>query len=136
MIQFEITTCPDSNVIAPFTFYQNQIYLGKSTGDLWINDNSLLASHAMLEVIEKDLLFHPQKGVEFYLLNGKRSSSIRKLKINDTITLGKTTIKIVNFQETQRDSKKVILNNKLNKLIEENSQRLTVVEKLTKLMKQ
>ncbi len=135
MIHFEITTCPDSNVVAPFTFYQNQIYLGKSTGDLWINDSSLLASHAMLEVIEKDLLFHPQKGVEFYLLNGKRSSSIRKLKINDTITLGKTTIKILNFRETLRDSKKVILNNKLNKLIEENSQRLTVVEKLTKMKK-
>lgn len=136
MIHFEIISGPDLNSQAPFKYHQNQIYLGRSSGDLWIKDSSLLPTHIMLEVIEKDLLIHPQKGVEFYLLNGKRSSSIRKLKINDTILIGKTTIKILGFQETIRESKKDILNNKLAKLIEEGSQRLNVVEKLTKLMKQ
>jgi hypothetical protein len=135
MIQFEVTDCPDSQVMAPFTFYQNQIYLGKSKGDLWINDPSLLANHAMVEVVERDLLFHPQKGVEFYHLNGKRSSTVRKIKIGDIITIGKTKIKILDFQETRRESKKVILNNKLSKLIAENSLRLTVIERLSRLMK-
>lgn len=136
MIQFEIISGLDLNVQAPFKYYQNQIYLGRTNGDLWIKDSSLLPTHVMLEVIEKDLLIHPQKGVEFYLLNGKRSSSIRKLKTNDLIQIGKTTIKILGFQETIRESKKNILNQKLNKLIEEGSQRLSVIEKLTKLMKQ
>ena len=136
MIHFEIIESPDQNVLSTFKYFQNQIYLGRSSGDLWVTDNSMLVSHAMLEVIGKELLVHPQKGVEFFLINGKRASNIRKLKANDKLSFGNTTIKILGFEETVRDSKKEILNNKLNKLIEENSGRLNVVEKLTKLMKQ
>lgn len=136
MIHFEVIESPDQNVLSGFKYFQNQIYLGRSTGDLWINDNSLLTSHVMLEVIGKELLIHPQRGVEFYLINGKRASNIRKLKVNDKITLGSTLIKVISFEETIRESKKEILNNKLKKLIDENSSRLNVVEKLTQLMKQ
>lgn len=136
MIHFEVIESPDQNVLSGFKYFQNQIYLGRSTGDLWINDNSLLTSHVMLEVIGKELLIHPQRGVEFYLINGKRASNIRKLKVNDKITLGSTLIKVISFEETIRESKKEILNNKLNKLIDENSSRLNEVEKLTQLMKQ
>ena len=136
MIHFEVTESPDQNVLSSFKYFQNQIYLGRSTGDLWIGDNSLLVSHLMLEVIGKELLIHPQKGVEFFLINGKRASNIRKLKVNDKVSFGHTSIKILAFEETIRDSKKDILNAKLNRLIEENSSRLNAVEKLTKLMKQ
>lgn len=136
MIHFEVSESPDQNVISSFKYFQNQIYIGRTTGDLWINDNSLLSSHLMLEVIGKELLIHPQKGVEFFLINGKRASNIRKLKPNDKVSIGNTSFKIIAFEETERSSKKELLNNKLNKLIEENSSRLNVVEKLTKLMKQ
>lgn len=136
MIHFEVTESPDQNVLSAFKYFQNQIYVGRSTGDLWISDNSLLVSHIMLEVIGKELLIHPQKGVEFFLINGKRASNIRKLKMNDKVSFGKTTIKILGFEETIRESKKELLNTKLNKLIEENSSRLNAVEKLSKLMKQ
>lgn len=136
MIKLEITESPDNNVISAFTYFQNQIYLGRNSGDLWINDNELLTSHIMLEVIDKDLLIHPQSGVEYYLLNGKRASVIRKLKMNDKITIGKTVIRILGFEETKRPSKKELLNNKLNQLVEENSSRIPVVESLSRLMKQ
>lgn len=136
MIEIQIIESPDENIVASFKYFQNQIYLGRSSGDLWINDSSLAASHAMLEVIEKDLLIHPQKGIDFYLINGKRASAIRKLKINDQITIGKTVIKVLAYEETVRESKKDLLNRKLNELIETNSDRLHVVESLTKLMKQ
>lgn len=135
MINFEIINSPDSNVISEFKYFQNQIYLGRTTGDLWIDDQDLLTSHIMLEVIEKDLLIHPQKSVEFYLLNGKRATAIRKLKPRDEITFGKTKLRVISFEETPKESKKEILNKKLNALMEENSPRLTVVESLTKLMK-
>ena len=136
MIEFQVIESPDENVHSTFKFFQNQLYVGRSNGDLWIQDASLAASHVMLEVIGKDLLVHPQRDVEFYLINGKRASAIRKLKINDSVTIGKTTLKIISFSETYWESKKNILNHKLNELIQNNSERLTVVEGLTKLMKQ
>jgi hypothetical protein len=136
MIQFEITSSADENVIAPFCFHQNQIYLGRSIGDLLIKDHEIRNSHMMIEVIGSELLIHPQKDVEFYLLNAKRASMIRKVKIGDVVTIGKTTFKIIAFNETKRATKKEILNEKLNELIEENSSCLPVIESLTKRMKQ
>lgn len=136
MIEFKILQGPDENVISSYKFFQNQIYLGRTSGDLQINDNNLYQSHAMLEVIGKELLIHPQRGVEFYLINGKRASTVRKLKIGDQVTLGETIFKVISFQETETVSKKNILNSRLNELIEEGSSRLSVIEALTKLMKQ
>lgn len=136
MINLEIKESPDSNVISTFKYFQNQIYLGRTSGDLWIDDKSLFATHVMLEVIGKELLIHPQKGVEFFLINGKRASAIRKLKPSDQVTIGQTVISVVAFEETVKVSKKNILNAKLNNLIDQNSPRLTVIERLSKLMKQ
>jgi hypothetical protein len=136
MIQFEITSSPDENVVAPICFHKNQIYIGRSNGDLLIKDNEIRNSHLMIEVIGPELLIHPQKDVEFYLINSKRASVIRKLKVGDIVGIGKTIIKIIAFQETKRVTKKEILNEKLNKLIEENSLRLPAIESLTKRMKQ
>lgn len=136
MIKLEIVKSPDSNVITQFTYFQNQIYLGRNSGDLWINDNELLPGHVMLEVIDSHLLIHPQKDVQFYLLNGKRSTTIRKIKVNDEVTIGHTILKILAFTETVRPTKKELLDNKLGQLVEANSSRLPVIESLTKLMKQ
>lgn len=135
MIQLEITQSPDLNVVSTFKYFQNQIYLGMSSGDLWIKDKELSATHVMLEVIGSELLIHPQRGVEFYLINGKRASVIRKLKPLDQVTIGKTTFKIQAFEETVRESKKSLLNRKLSQFIETHSPRLSVIESLTKRMK-
>jgi hypothetical protein len=135
MIHLEIISSPDSNILTQFQFFQNELYLGRNSGNLHIQDPALLGSHVMVEVVEKDLIIHPQKGVEFYLIDGKRSSTIRKIKTGQIITIGTTTFKVVNFEETQNRTKKQILDEKLNQLVEENSPRLAVIEKLANLMK-
>lgn len=135
MIHLEITNSPDKNVLTEFKFYQNEVYFGNSSGTLHIKDSALRESHVMIEVVERDLIIHPQKGVESYLIDGKRSSSIRKITIGQVITIGTTTFKVISYEETLITSKKKILDEKLNKLLEENSQRLVVIEKLAKLMK-
>lgn len=135
MINLEIISGPDINTLNEYKFFQNQIYLGRTTGDLWIDDPEVLPSHLLLEVIGKDLLIHPQKNVEFYLLNGKRSTTIRKLKLKDEITFGKTKLRVVSFEETHQSTKKELLNKKLAALMEENSPRLNVIESLTTKMK-
>jgi hypothetical protein len=136
MIQLEITDSPDRNVVATITYHQNQIYLGAEAGDLKIRDPGLRPSHAMLEVVGADLLFHPQKAVDFYLLNGKRATTIRKLNVGDRVTIGGTQLRIGGFAETPRETKKEFLDRKLAQLVAEASPRLAVIETLTKLQKQ
>jgi hypothetical protein len=135
MIHLEIINSPDKNILSDFQFFQNEVYLGRSSGNLFINDPELNKSHVMVEVVEKDLIIHPQKGVESYLIDGKRASNIRKIKAGQIITVGKTTFKILSFEVTEFQNKKKILEEKLGKLIESNSPRLVVIEKLAKLAK-
>ena len=89
----------------------------------------------MLEVVENDLLVHPQKNVESYLIDGKRASTIRKVKRGQILTIGSTQIKIINFESTAFKSKKSLLDDKLAELVETNSPRLQTVEQLAKMMK-
>ncbi len=135
MIQFEITQSPDSNAMNLFKFYQNEIYIGRKTGDLLVSDSGLMNSHLMLEVIAEELLVHPQKTVDYYLINGKRATSIRKLKRLDLLQVGQTILKILDFKSSPMPSKKDLLNEKLARLVEENSPRLKVIEELSKMMK-
>ena len=135
MIQLEILSGPDRNALGNFQYFQNEIYLGRTSGDLRIQDPQVLESHLMIEIVESDLIIHPQKKVEFYLIDGKRASTIRKIKAGQKITIGGTTFKIINFSFNEMPSKKVILDLKLNELSDINSPKLGVVEKLAKMMK-
>lgn len=135
MIHFEIIDGPDSNVLTDFKFHKNEIYLGRKADDLCILDSELKDSHLLIEIPEKDLLVHPQKDVDHYLLNGKRSTSIRRIKVGDVIRIGKTSIKILGFEREEILTKKDILEQKLTRLVEQGSPRLGIIEKLTQLMK-
>lgn len=135
MIHIDIIQGPDSDSLSLFQFFQNELYIGNSTGNLIIRDPELYASHLMLEVVENDLLVHPQKNVESYLIDGKRASTIRKVKRGQILTIGSTQMKIINFESTAFKSKKSLLDDKLAELVETNSPRLQTVEQLAKMMK-
>lgn len=135
MIHFEIIESPDLNVLTSFKFFRNEIYIGRRAEDLSISDLSLKDLHILLEVPEDELLIHPQKDVTHYLINGKRSTSIRKLKVGDSVTFGTTTLKIIAYEHTYYPSKKEILDTKLEELVKKASPRLAVIEAITKQMK-
>lgn len=135
MVHLEIIESPDQNVLTSFQFFKNEIYLGYSFGNLFIKDSLLLPSHLMIEVVEKDLIVHPQKNVESYLIEGKRASTPRKIKVGQIISIGQTKFKIIAFEETIIKTKKNILDEKLGTFVEGNSSRLTVIEKLARMMK-
>ncbi len=135
MIKFEIIESPDLEVLSTFEYFHNLIYIGRTTGNLTIQDPALLKSHLMIEVVDQDVIVHPQKEVEFYLINGKRSTTPRKLRAGEIVTIGSTKMKLISFEETPAFSKKNILNQKLNELIESGSQKLPVIEALSKLSK-
>lgn len=135
MIQFEITESPDQDVVGDYHLFKNEIYLGTLLTDIIIKDPEIRKSHAFIEVVENVLLFHPQKDVSFYLLNGKRAMTIRKLKAGDVIQIGKTKIKIIGFNFSANPSRKEILDNKLQQFMNQQDARLEVIEKLGQLMK-
>lgn len=135
MILLEILSSPDKTVLYKFEFHQNQIYIGRNSASLNIADPGLLDSHALIEVVENELIFHPQAGVSSYLIDGKRASNVRKIRLFQAITVANTCLRILEFKETKFRSKKAILDEKLAKLIDENSHRIQVIEQLGRMMK-
>lgn len=135
MIQFEITESPDQDIVGDYHLFKNEIYLGTLLTDIIIKDPEIRKSHAFIEVVENALIFHPQKDVPFYLLNGKRALTIRKLKAGDLIQMGKTKIKITGFSFSANQSRKEILDSKLQQFMNQQDPRLEVIEKLGQLMK-
>ncbi len=135
MIKLEFIKSPDFDVLNTFQYFQNEIYIGRTTGDLKIKDPSLHNTHLMIEVVEGELILHPQTDVDFYLLDGKRASSIRKIKKGQIITIGSSQFKILEFEQTPFPSKKKILDQKLAQFIEENSPHLKCIEQLANMMK-
>jgi len=135
MIHFQITDSIDSDVIEEFKYFQNQLYLGKKEGNLIIHDPQLRDTHVMIEIVEGELLIHPQRGVDFYLIDGKRATTIRKIKAHQKITIGSTTLRILDFAETSYPSKKSLLDEKMSILANENSPKMAVIEKIAQMMK-
>lgn len=136
MIEIEFIDSPDPRIKESFTFHLNQLYLGRMGENLFILDPDLKDSHVLIEIIENELLIHPQSGVDSYLIDGKRASTIRKIKPNQKITIGGTTFKINRFEETKFATKKSILDNKLAALMEKEDIKLNSIEVLAKAMKQ
>jgi len=136
MISFKIIQSNDYEIInQTYTFYQNLIYLGHSQGHFYIKDPLVIDNHLMLEVIDNDLYIHPHAKVEFFLVDGKRSTSIKKIKPNQIITIGSTQIEILKFNQTELLLRKEILDIKLKQMIDNQDPRLTVIEELSGLIK-
>jgi hypothetical protein len=135
MIEFEIIRSPDLDIQQKYSLYYNQIIIGRNRGHALIKDNQLLDSHLMLEVIENDLILHPQPGVSHYLLDGKRATNVRKIKVGQKITIGDTEFVIKDFKETVFKTKKMILDEKLAHLMEIDSPQLAIIEEIAEMMK-
>lgn len=135
MIQFEIIKSPDRDIQKDFTFFHNEIFIGHSKGHVRINDDQLSSSHIMIEVIENELIIHPQSGVDHYLIDGKRATSVRKIRPGQSIKIGETEFRIKDFKYTEFKTKKTILDEKLAHLIEQESSKLSIIEDLAGMMK-
>lgn len=135
MIEIQLIDGPDEKVKGTYKFFQNQVYLGRRGSTMHIQDPALAESHLMIEVVEGDLIVHPQAGVEFYLIDGKRAASIRKIRPGQVLTIGRTQLAILSFEQTNFATKKSILDAKLAQLIEQNDLKLNAIEVLAKAMK-
>ncbi len=136
MIKIECLSSPDLNATGIYDFGQNMIYIGRTNTDITLIDLAWPQNAMVLEVIDEQFFVHPQKDLEFFLVNGKRCTGVKKIKRNDLITLGETVFKLVDFSESHFKSKKQILDEKLGQLVSSNDPKLNIIRKLTEVMNQ
>ncbi len=129
MLEIHITSCTDPEFEGVWRFEKNQIYFGHPEGD--ISPKDMLPSNAfMIEALPGFLQAHPGTMMEFWLLNGKRATKPRKLKIGDQLKVGDIEFKITAAEYKEVRSKKQILDARLKTLIAEESPLLGLIQLL------
>jgi hypothetical protein len=129
MIQFEILSSPDTDMVGEHLYYQDELQLGYSIGDVLIDDQKIRNHQFIFKVFKDDIFIVSQttSGTSF-LIDDKRVSGSIKIKTNQKILLGDTLIQIGNFlwNEEEKSSQKMMSNLKM--LINENSPILNVID--------
>jgi hypothetical protein len=121
MIQLQVNSSPDLDMIGEALYYHQNLWFGRNQGDILINDPEMLNRHLQLKVSKKGLFAHPHPDLEYFHVNGKRVAGIKNIGPKDVLTLGKTKITIKNFMFDPNQTKSKQMQQNMKLLIEENS---------------
>ena len=103
MLSFQIIHSEDSELSKDYLNYFDHFKVGSSRqADIIINDSSLSALHVKLEVKDQSLICISLDSECSFLVNGKKYTGSKVLKIGDQLAIGNTAIKITNFTKTDR----------------------------------
>lgn len=136
MIEVQITACPDEEFIGTIAFHKNQVYVGFPDGDICPNIANLPPNALMIEVLPDSILVHPTQNLDFFLVNGKRATQLKHLKIGDSLNVRGAELKITQAKYENIVSKSESLEAKLLELVESDSPLLPLIETLTSKMNQ
>ncbi|MBF0209027.1 MAG: hypothetical protein HQK53_19375 [Oligoflexia bacterium] len=112
MIEFNINTSPDVEMLGSHRLFKNFIKIGKNNGDLLINDPGIVDGHLYLEIVEIDgdrnggVIVNKGESVDHYFVNGKITNGMKRVKSGDQISFADTTIMVKDFCYTPVVSKK------------------------------
>lgn len=131
MIVIELTKCKFSLKTNEYTFHKNHIYIGSNfSADLYINDSNIFTNQFYLEIIENRLLIHPHRSLGFYLVDGKRTTSRRYLKVGQRVSFDENEFIIKNFIEVNDETFREKLNTNTDKIISNNPDILKIIKKI------
>lgn len=128
MIHINVTDAIDTDLIGDFYFTKNLIYIGKSEGDLRIDSEKIMNQHLFIEIFESKMIAHPNKKLEYFLVDGKRTTGPKFLKVGMTIDLGVIKFKLVNFMQTRFETPREKLNQITDELIANNHPMIEVIQ--------
>lgn len=134
MISIEVLKSKNSDQLSETIFYKNIIYIGCGPQeDVLIEDKRVKKNLFFIEVVENKLLIHPHKELDYFLIDGKRTTSVKYIQVNQIIGVYDFEFKINNFIYTDFNDLKTLLNNKTDELIESNSDKIELISQIEEL---
>lgn len=134
MIEIEVISSSDMDFLGVWNFQKNSIYLGFPQADICYPPIGL--SYAfMIEILPQGLQVIPHPKLEFWLLNTKRSTQQRTVKIGDRIKVSDLEFKITAAKYEESATKKSVLDVRLKELVRTESNSLTLISLINKKVK-
>lgn len=112
MIEIKVTKSNNTDFLGNYKFNKNLIYVGSNhDSDLYFPNTKLIRNHIFIEVIENKLLTHINQSCDYILVNKKRTTKFKVLKVGDILELEDIQLCITKFETTNYQTKKDALNN-------------------------
>ena len=132
MIKIEILESENTDKNGEYLFYKNIIYIGKNhEAEIYLPEANIISNHIFIEAVENKLIVQLHKGVDYILVNNKRTIKYKHLRIGDIIQVGSTKMKVLDFNFEQKILVKEVLNQKIQSIKTEDKS----LKKLVKLVR-
>ena len=117
MIKLSIIDSKDSDRIGEFQIFKDLIYIGSNhDADIFLPQDEVVSNHIFLEIVDGSLLAHLGRDIDFILINGKRTTTFKRLKAHDSIKIGSAEMKILEFSDSQTSTIKEQINSRLSEI--------------------
>ena len=135
MLAIEVIHSSDPNRIGKYQFEKNQIFIGSNySSDIYFPNTNLKKDHLFVEIIEDKILIHLGSDVKHIKVNGKRTTTFKYLKREDTFTLEDEEFRIKDFFKTTHVPAKEKLNS-ITKDLSSDSDIFKIINTLNNLRK-
>ncbi len=133
MISINVEQSEELDKKGIYTFNKNLIYFGRDTGsDLYLDDPLLNLNHFFIEIVESKILCHLSKKTKFILINGKRTTGFKEIKIGDKISVGSCSLSVTSAVQTISESYREKLNTATEKILKEAPELVGVLKDIQK----
>ena len=136
MLVVEIIACPDPEFLGEWRFHKNQIHLGFPEGDISPDVEGLPSFAFMIETLDGQAQGTPHPDLTHWLLNGKRATRPRRLRVGDMINVAGVKIRLKEASPEVYTSRKSILDARLQQLLSEEAPLLSLIKVLKEKTKQ
>jgi hypothetical protein len=133
MIAINIEQSNENDKKGEYTFHKNLIYIGRDTGsDLYLEDLKLNMNHLFIEVIDSKILCHLSKNTKFILINGKRTTGYKEIKLGDKIKVGDCIFSVSAALAIKEESYREQLNKITEKILAEAPELVGILKDIQK----
>ena len=129
MIEIELTNTESSDQNGRIKFGKNSISIGNHPYcDLYLPHPDLIRDHVIFNIENNKIHLHPNKLINFVIVDGKRTTSAIIFKIGSVLVLGPFNIKLLTFEISEFIPMNKKINEITDKLIQEKSPFLDILK--------
>ena len=132
MIEIEIKDTINKDRLGIYNIHRNTISLGSHpSDDIMVDQDQINKQHIHFNISKNKLFLELGNDVERIHVNKKICNATKSLKINDEIKINNTMIKILNFSQSQIQTRKELLNQKVSELPEKRPELVEILQELS-----
>jgi hypothetical protein len=132
MIIVEIIEANSEDHLGKYDFHKNILYFGKNhDAEFYLPHSNLINNHIFIEIVENKLIVQLHKDVDFILVNKKRTTQFKHIKIGDILQLSDIKFRVLSFSTTENLNKNQFLSKRIKDIQENEPELMALVSSLS-----